>query len=138
MQPFFQYKDASTPEKNFERFLDSNDHVDWWFKNRENDPKYFAIGYADENGYNSAFYVDFIVMFKDGSIGFYDTKQGITASAESTKNKAEALYRFIQRENQSGKKVKYDIVISVNKLSGTTWKINCNETYTDDFDNAER
>ena len=52
--------------------------VDWWFKNGETESKYFAVSYTDENGLERAFYVDFIVKFKNGTTGLFDTKSGST------------------------------------------------------------
>lgn len=137
VQPFYQYKNASIPEKNFEKFLDNNDHVEWWFKNRESEPKYFAVGYKDENNYNRAFYVDFIVKFADGTIGLYDTKQGQTASVDAAKIKAEALQDYIKNENRNGKHIKGGIVIPSSYAPSISWKINSNAIYTDDFDNLK-
>lgn len=132
MQPFYIYTEASKPEKDFMKLLDNNNNVKWWFKNRENDPKYFAISYKDENEKNSSFYVDFIVQFLDGTIGLYDTKKGSTATEKEAKYKAEALQRYIRHENQLGKRLKGGIIVPVGP-SGLQWKINCNEIYSEDL-----
>jgi len=100
MQPFFITK-KSEPEEKFMALLDSSDKVEWWYKNREGEKKYFAIPYM-EDGKEWAFYVDFIVKFKDGSIGLFDTKSGITA--KDAKARAEALQEYIKEQNKKGKK----------------------------------
>jgi type III restriction enzyme len=135
MQPFYRYIEASKTEIEFMKFLDRKDNtILWWFKNRENEPKYFAVKYENEEGDKSAFYVDFIVKFIDGSIGLYDTKYGGTATIEHAKAKAEALQAYIKMENRNGKNIKGGIVIpSDTKYS--SWRINQNDTYTDDFKN---
>ena len=105
-------KDASKPEADFIEILDEKENkVSWWFKNGESEIKWFAIKYADENGLERAFYVDFVVAMKDGSIGLFETKAGITAKSEETKMKAEALAEYIARENKKGKKLWGGIVI---------------------------
>ena len=40
---------------------------------------------------------------KDGSVGLFDTKSGRTA--EDSKDKAEALADYIEKENKKGKKL---------------------------------
>jgi len=46
----------------------------------------------------ATFYPDFIVCYKDGKVGIFDTKEGQTASSNSTKLKAEALQRYIKED----------------------------------------
>ena len=137
MQPFYRYIDASKPEIEFMKYLDRADNsVKWWFKNREGEPKYFAIEYYDGDGEISAFYVDFIVKFTNGSIGLFDTKLGRTASVEFAKSKAEALQEYIKSENKKNKNLLGGIVIPAD-LSYVSWKINNKDVYTDDFKNNE-
>ncbi len=89
----------SVPEKDFIKILENpKNSVKWWFKNGESDKKYFAIKYADENKFERAFYVDFVIKFKDGSIGLFDTKEGI--HAEKAGPRAEGLHQYI-KENKS-------------------------------------
>lgn len=136
MAPFYQYKDVSEPEESFAKYLDSNkERITWWFKNRENESKYFSVFYEND-GLPSGFYVDFIVLFKDGTIGLYDTKSGITATEKEAKSKAEALQRYILEENEKGKRLKGGIVIPVGSRPIVSWKINDNAVYTDDFGNT--
>ena len=52
----------------------------------------------DKNGVKRGFYVDFVIMMKDGRIGLFDTKSGFTA--ESAREKAEALVRYIKDQNK--------------------------------------
>lgn len=134
MQPFYIYSEASQPEKNFIKLLDNSENVVWWFKNRENDPRYFSIGYTDDEGFKSTFYVDFIVSFKDGRLGLFDTKMGITASDKYTKAKAESLQRYIKEENRKGKNLWGGIVIPP-KGTGAIWKINSADTYSEEQNN---
>lgn len=101
VEPFYQRNDASQVEKDFTNFLESKtDEIEWWYKNGESDAKHFAIPY-DDKGTNRAFYVDWIVKYKNGKIGLFDTKSGITA--ETAKAKAEGLYQYIKEQNSKGK-----------------------------------
>jgi type III restriction enzyme len=66
--------------------------IEWWFKNRDYGKEYFGIKYFDEDAKKyRLFYPDWIIRFKDGKIGIFDTKKGKTALPSETKNKAEAL-----------------------------------------------
>lgn len=132
MQPLYIYNEASKPEKNFIKLLDKSENVDWWFKNRENEPKYFSVGYIDEEGFKSTFYVDFIVKFNNGKIGLFDTKLGSTVKEKYTKNKAEALQNYIREENNKGKNLWGGIVVP-ETANGNIWKINIGDTYSENM-----
>ncbi len=123
VEPFFQKNDASQVEKDFTNYLESKaDEIEWWYKNGENDARYFAIPY-DDKGTNRAFYVDWIVKYKNGKIGLFDTKSGITA--ETAKSKAEGLYGYIEKQNTKDKNLFGGIVI----LKDGSWRYNDNEIY---------
>lgn len=138
MQPFYRYIQSSKTEIEFMKYLDKSDNsVKWWFKNRESEPKYFAIEYENEERGISAFYVDFVVQFNNGSIGLFDTKFGSTATIEFAKSKAEALQKYIKLENKNGKNLQGGIVIPGDS-SFLSWKINNSDVYTDDFNNSRK
>lgn len=127
MKPFYSKK-ASQPEKLFVDMLQESEKVKWWFKNGESESKYFAVEYM-ENGYEHAFYVDFIVQFNDGSVGLFDTKGGITA--KDAKGRAEGLQKYISEQNDKGKNLWGGIAIFENG----SWRYNDNEVYTYDKNN---
>lgn len=116
VKPFYTAK-PSDPEVKFIELLNKSDKVKWWFKNGETEIKYFAVLRTD--GYT--FYPDFIVQFKDGSIGVFDTKSGMTA--KDAKERAEGLQKYIKE--QKGKKLWGGIAIFVNG----TWRYNDKEKY---------
>lgn len=71
MQPFLSDERWRT-EKAFIEFLEKpRNGVAWWFKNGTRDATFFAVPYADGSA-KAPFYVDFVVMLKDGSIGLFD------------------------------------------------------------------
>lgn len=128
LKPYYTKK-PSEPERLFIELLGNSDKVKWWFKNGESELKYFAVLYKDEVGIERAFYVDFIIQFKDGTIGLFDTKSGMTAKDATTR--AENLVRYIKTENKKGKKLWGGIAIFVNG----SWRYNDQETYNyDDTD----
>jgi type III restriction enzyme len=101
MQPFFSENHWQT-EKAFIELLERGGKVEWWFKNYDRDAIFFAVPYEYE-GESNPFYVDFIVKFKDGRIGLFDTKSGFTRQLAGPK--IDGIYRYIQNENKKGKKL---------------------------------
>ncbi len=96
MQPFyFDFKWKT--EENFIRTLEKSKKVIWWFKNGEGDQKYFAIPYK-KNQDTNLFYIDFIVGFKNKTIGLFDTKSGITI--DKAKEKSDGLIKYIEKNKK--------------------------------------
>lgn len=124
MEPFFLETTASTPEIKFVEYLESKEkEIEWWFKNGDSGGNYFAIPYK-KNDMELPFYVDWIVKYKDGRIGLYDTKAGITA--ETAKEKAEGLAKYIKEENKKSKKLIGGIII----YKDNSWRMNDSEKYS--------
>lgn len=109
MQPFFSDRRWKTEEA-FIKLLEKSRQVDWWFKNGERDATFFALTY--NNGEQKPFYVDFIVKFKNGKIGLFDTKTGFTLKIAGPK--IDGLYNYIRKENKKGKKLFGGIVTNTN------------------------
>ena len=123
LDPFYEDNNASSPERLFVDYLESKiDEIEWWFKNGQRDGTYFAVSYI-ENGQVKPFYIDWIVKYKNGKIGLFDTKEGITA--KTAKAKAEGLSKYIREENTIGKKLFGGIVIH----KDNSWRYNNNEVY---------
>lgn len=118
IQPYYARKSGSEAtsiseedsdlEVNFIEFLEKSKAVVWWFKNGKSDATYFAVPHV-EYGAEKPFYVDFIVLLKDGRVGLFDTKGGLTA--ETAKSRAEGLARYIVEQNKTGKKLAGGIVL---------------------------
>lgn len=90
----------SKQEKQFiNDFLEKNEKIIFWYKNGVSSKDYFGIPYQD-NEETHIFYPDFIVYFRDGTIGLFDTKDWITLKESSTK--AKGLEQYIS-ENQDKK-----------------------------------
>lgn len=120
MQPFYTAK-PSEPEKLFIKFLNNSKQVNWWFKNGEAEIKYFAVLRADD----LAFYPDFIIQFKDGTIGIFDTKSGRTAETSDAAPRAEALQKYLKEQKSLGRKLIGGLAVYVNG----TWRYNDSDKY---------
>lgn len=137
MQPFY-YDNKWKTEEAFIKFLDQSDNIEWWFKNGDRDSTYFAVPY-EENGSQNPFYVDFIVQFKDGSLGLFDTKSGKTI--KDAREKSDGLQEYIESQNKSNKKIRGGIVSNTNSrdYSGrwVCYQGQGSELNPDDFSNWE-
>ena len=123
VEPFYQRDDASQVEGDFTDYLESKTvDIEWWYKNGENDARHFAVPY-DDKGTKRAFYIDWVVKYKNGKVGLFDTKSGITA--ETAKLKAEGLCQYIKEQNAKGENLFGGIVI---KHLGS-WRYNDKEIY---------
>ena len=114
MKPFYEKTNASTIESKFIEHLEKSDSVKWWFKNGERDAIFFAVPY-EQNDREKLFYVDFLVKFDDGRLGFFETK-GVDGygGARESKEKVKALKKHLD----SHKKFFGGITIYMNN-----WKI---------------
>ncbi len=91
MKPFYS-DNRWKPEAAFIQFLDEAEQVEWWFKNGDQDSIYFAVSYVEE-GETKPFFVDFIIRYKNGLLGLFDTKSGRTIS--DAKGRSDGLQKYI-------------------------------------------
>lgn len=110
LTPFYIKKtyNGRNNEEEFIRFIDSNQNIKWWFKNGDYGQEYLAFRYFNNfENKTSLFYPDWIIQMKDGRIGIFDTKGGITATDSSVKDKADALAKRIADMNTELGEVKF-------------------------------
>tara|TARA_Y100000590_G_scaffold224638_1_gene254042 strand:+ start:5152 stop:7347 length:2196 start_codon:yes stop_codon:yes gene_type:complete len=122
MEPFYSKK-MSDPEEKFIEFLNNSETVEWWYKNGETESKFFSVPYIDENGKEMGFYVDWVIRFKDGTVGLFDTKSGRTAADAGTRH--DGLYKYMQSENKKGKNLIGGIAVEDNGI----WRYNNKKEY---------
>ncbi|HIS33808.1 MAG TPA: DEAD/DEAH box helicase family protein [Candidatus Avirikenella pullistercoris] len=61
--------ELSTPEKEFIQEMEqSDDYLQWWYKNGISESKYFCIAYQKEDGFHYGFFPDFILKTKKETI----------------------------------------------------------------------
>lgn len=124
------FEEDSDVEVAFIEYLEKAKQVKWWFKNGKQDGSYFAVPYV-ENGQEKPFYIDFIVMLKDGRVGLFDTKGGIYA--KTAKERAEGLAEYIAGENKKGKNLFGGIVLK----DKNSWRYNDSKKYSYDPNNLK-
>lgn len=101
--PLYVLKNASGQvnylEKNFLSYLDAQNAVEWYWENGSELMRInFGISY--NNGMNT-FQPDFIIKFKDGSVGIFDTKPNDETNLADTTVKNEALRDYLYGINQN-------------------------------------
>lgn len=69
-------KTRSLPERLFERYCESNDNVEWFYKNGDSGQQYLSVVYTDALLKQWLFYPDYIVHMKDGTDWIIETKGG--------------------------------------------------------------
>lgn len=98
LEPFFESNPVSSPEKAFKEFLITQEnHIEWWYKNGDSGKEHFSVAYKNLQDELRLFYVDFVVKFKNGKIGLFDTKT--KRSDLEAPNKHNALLEYIENEN---------------------------------------
>ena len=113
--------DGKLNEVDFINYIDNKKNkIGWWFK-QEIGQDYFAIKYFNTTDQkHSLFYPDWIIKFKDGRVGIFDTKSGRTAT--NTEGRATALAKKLK---ELGKKYIGGIAIKENGV----WYHNDSEDY---------
>jgi len=99
LEPFYEYNNVSKPEILFKELLENNiEYIEWWYKNGDKGKEHFSIHYKNMAGEDSLFYVDFIVRFRSGKIGLFDTKT--KKSDYEASNKHNALISYMEEESK--------------------------------------
>ena len=136
MHPCYLMKNRSNVEKIFEKIIDADTNVKWWFKNGVNKVEYFGVKYFFPANRIKSFYPDYVVQYLDGTIGVFETKskgddENLGGFNQKTKRKAEALYVWKKELAARGIKVRAGIVLVVSDNS-----IYINERENFDFEKA--
>ena len=124
-KPGFLKFDSEVERKFVEKILEKNKNkiLWWWQKGSEHMALNFGIK-CNKKG--KTFQPDFLVMFKNGKIGIYDTKASGFQESDN-KLKAEALQKYIKEEN---KKKKKDLLIGGLVIKeGKHFLINSDDVY---------
>lgn len=84
-------------EKIFLDYLEEHkDKILWWWQNGN---EHMALNFGIKYNEISTFQPDFLVMFKNGKLGIFDTKASGDRE-DNNKLKAEALQKYIKEENK--------------------------------------
>lgn len=104
----------SEPEKIFEKYCESNNHIEWFYKNGDKGNEYFSIVYEDNARKQKSFYPDYIVYDTEGNTWIIETKGGFSKSGHSedidkfTSKKFAVLKKYLDKNNLHGGIVRQD------------------------------
>lgn len=117
MQPFHSDESWKSETKFIDFLETSRNGISWWFKNGSRDATYFAVPYSNGKC-ELPFYVDFVVLMKDGAIGLFDP-HGIHLADFGAKS--DGLRNYVYSMNKKGHKVVGGIVANTDprNLSGS-------------------
>jgi len=112
-------------ETRFIKYIDGKSKkITWWFKNGNQGKDYYAIKYHNStDDKEELFYPDWIILFKNGEIGIFDTKAGQSATNQETADKAKYLADKLEK---LGKKYVGGIVVFENGI----WYYNDSAKYS--------
>ncbi len=99
-------------EVEFIKYLDDHEDVIEYFWKNGSEHMNTNFGIMKKDG--STFQPDFLIQFKDGRIGIFDTKAGKGFNENDNKEKSEALIQYIVDENKKGKNLVGGLVIKDN------------------------
>lgn len=135
LEPFYESKSASKPERNFALELEKqSEHIDWWYKNGDSGKEHFAIPYKNLQNEEALFYVDFIVKFKSGIVALFDTKTRQSDPEAPSKHNALLDYCMNENEMRTARKLMGSIIIPEEIAGVITWRYNTNKiTGTNDL-----
>jgi type III restriction enzyme len=127
IQPFYLKKDyiGRVNELKFIKYLEQQTgKIDWWFKNGDSGKEFYCLKYFNTGKQEeSLFYPDWIIKFKDGRIGIFDTKSGNTA--QNPEGRAEGLANKLIELNSAGGNYIGGLVV----LESNQWHYFNNEKY---------
>ncbi|MBB4805905.1 type III restriction enzyme [Chryseobacterium defluvii] len=127
IQPFYLRKNYAGRENElkFINYLEhQKDSLEWWFKNGNAGKEFYSLKYFNTSSREEAlFYPDWILKFKDGRIGIFDTKSGFTA--RDTEGRAEGLAAKLKELNAKGGNYVGGLIV----LENNKWYYFFNEEY---------
>ncbi len=115
-------------EEQFINFLETQKNIVWWHKQTDSGKDNFAVEYFDtQEKKDRLFYPDFIISTADNKIYLVDTKKDATAKSIETKDKAQALQKWI-KDNQE--KYDFKIIGGIVIFQHPSWMLNSKEIYS--------
>ena len=115
------YKDYSTamtvsglrsgPEQEFERYLENNDKVDWYYKNGDTGQKYLSVLYGNSLEKQYLFYPDYILKMKNGDVWIIETKGGEKqGESQNIDKQSENKFKAFKRYAEELRRIKWGFV----------------------------
>lgn len=120
-------------EEQFINFLETQKNIVWWHKQTDSGKDNFAVEYFDtQEKKDRLFYPDFIISTADNKIYLVDTKKDATAKSTETKDKAQALQKWIKANQE---KYDFKIIGGIVIFQHPNWMLNSKEIYS--YENSD-
>ncbi len=126
----------SLPERIFERYCESNEKVDWVFKNGDKGEEYLSIVYEDNANHQRLFYPDYIVKLDDGTIWVIEAKGGESFSGQSRNRDIYAKRKFEQLKDYASKYGVQFGFVREKYIDDEPKMFLCNTEYTEEMSNT--
>jgi len=126
LQEYFEPRDGWQTEKDFVVFLERfGSCLRWWYKNGDSGMEHFCVSYTSTANVSSLFYPDFIVLFDNGTMGFFDTKT--KDSDPEAANKHNALRAYLHKLSKQTGKTYIGGVIIQDPPESQVWKMSATD-----------
>lgn len=126
----------SLPERIFERYCESNEKVDWVFKNGDKGEEFLSIVYEDNANHQRLFYPDYIVKLDDGTIWVIEAKGGESFSGQSRNRDIYAKRKFEQLKDYASKYGVQFGFVREKYIDDEPKMFLCNTEYTEEMSNT--
>lgn len=133
MEPYFEYNNASRPEKEFVRLLEQSKGIAWWYKNGDSGKDHFSIAYTNSRNETAQFFVDFVIHFQNGTIGLFETKTRQSDPEAPHKHNALITYMEQQALDNPGTKMVGGVVVFEERNNQSTFRF-CRNRIADTSD----
>ena len=101
----------SGPEQEFERYLENNDKVDWYYKNGDTGQKYLSVLYGTSLDKQYLFYPDYILKMKNGDVWIIETKGGEKqGESQNIDKQSENKFKAFKRYAEDLRRIKWGFV----------------------------
>lgn len=112
----------SNPEIEFEKVLQKEESIKWWFKNGDSGREFLGISYIDKDGAFKTFYPDYLIQLEDKLVVYEVKGYGNENKDENIETKALSLIEFIEVHQKEGIEIA-GAIISPNKTEWYEYKV---------------
>lgn len=118
-------------EKAFEKWLETNEQVAWWYRSKDRGDKYFSVAYGQKK---EGFFPDYIFLGTDGVTYVVETKGGNRENIDPySEAKFKAIREWAENEKTNPNGAKFAFVRPIkNNLGDVTGLLFNNTTWKED------
>lgn len=119
------------PEIAFEKWLESNDKVKWWYKSKNRGDQYFSVAYGQKK---EGFFPDYLILGTDGITYVVETKGGNKENRDLyVDEKFKALREWSENPTTNPNRAKFAFVRPIKDVDGEVVGLVFNNTKWDEI-----